>query len=140
MKVKPLDETAKKWDRRASAATPDYEAGIRSPRRPWKGSTLDASDSYAAGVQAAIANNQFARGVERSSDEEWRGRSLTLGRQRYAPGVAASTMRYSKGFAPYHAALSALDLPPRGPRGSQQNYDRSALVGQTLHNIRIGAE
>lgn len=138
MRIASIDEITKKWGRRSAAATQDLEAGIKAPRRPWKASTLAAAQAYADGVQAAIANNQFSRGVEDSSDDEWRSRALTLGVPRYSQGVQASTARYGRGFAPYHSAISAMELPPRGPRGSAANYDRVRLIGETLNRIRTG--
>ncbi len=31
----PLERIREKWVRRAGQAAPDYEAGIRNPRRDW---------------------------------------------------------------------------------------------------------
>lgn len=138
MRIMAIDQIASKWNRRAAAATQDYESGVRNPRRPWQAATLDAKAAYEAGVQEAIANDQFSKGVSQSSDSEWLSRALKLGVQRYAPGIRESISKYASKFRIYRDALAALELPPRGPRNSAQNYQRSELVGQTLNAIRTG--
>lgn len=137
MKVKPLAEIVDKWIRRAAAATSDYIKGLQSPKRPWQEATLDAEDSYEAGVQDAISNKLFSKGVSKVSNADWVERARTLGAPRFAPGVQASQNRYNRGFAPYHSALESLTLPPRGPRGSAQNYERVQRIGEALHSLRM---
>lgn len=138
MRIMAIDSIANKWNRRSAAATQDFEQGVRNPRRPWQAATLDASSAYAEGVQEAIANDQFSKGVSQSSDSEWLSRTLKLGVQRYAPGIRESVSKYATKFRPYRDALAALELPPRGPRNSESNYERSRIVGQTLNAIRTG--
>lgn len=137
MRIKSLAEIVSKWVKNAAAATGFYKSGLQSPRRPWQEATLDAADAYAAGVQEAISNNLFSKGVSATSNADWVERAITVGAPRYATGVSASQNRYNRGFAPYHAALSSMQLPPRGPRGSSQNYDRVRQIGEELHRIRI---
>lgn len=137
MRIKPLAEIVAKWLARASIATSDYEAGIRAPRRPWQAATSEASGNYKEGIMAAIADDRFRKGVEKVSDAEWADRATKIGAPRFAPGVRASQDRYSKGFAPFHSALAAALLPPRGPTGSEMNFERSAAVGRLLHSLRI---
>lgn len=138
MRVMPIEQIARKWKRRAGAAVGDFEQGVRNPRRPWQEATLAAASAYADGVQAAIANDQFSKGVSATSNSDWLERATTLGPARYGQGVAASDIRYRNKFRPFRDAIAAIELPPRGPRGSTQNYDRVRLIGETLHNLRVG--
>lgn len=138
MKVKGLGDSAKKWGKRAGAAAPEFRDGVTNPRRPWKGSTLAAREAYDAGVVAAIARDQFSKGVEAAGDEKWRKNALTKGVARYPTGVAGATDDWAKGFSPYHSALSALDLPPKGPRGAPGNIERVRVITEALHRLRIG--
>lgn len=137
MRIKALADIVDKYVRRASAATQDFIRGLQTPRRPWQEATLEAAGAYASGVQEAINNRLFEKGVQKTSNADWVERTRTIGAPRYAPGVTASQNRYTRGFAPYHAALQGLTLPPRGPRGSEQNYERVRKIGEELHRIRI---
>lgn len=137
MRIQALSDIVEKWARRAGQATQDFIRGLQNPRRPWQEATLDAKDSYVAGVQAAIANDLFSKGVQRTSNAEWVERARTIGAPRYGPGVQAGQSRYQRGFAPYHSALASLELGPRGPRGSAENYARAERVGRALHELRI---
>jgi len=137
MRVMTMSEITDKWNRRAGAATQDYAQGVKTPRNAWQESTLSAVAAYEQGIADSIANNLFVKGVQKSSNAEHLNRCLTLGVQRYGPGVRESQARYTRGFTPYHAALTSLELPPRGPRGSSQNYDRVRKIGEALHSLRI---
>lgn len=138
MRIMSLADIAKKWLARAQVATSDYEAGCRAPRRPWQEATIDGADAYAAGVQEAIAQGRFQSGVRDVSDAEWLARITDLGVRRWPEGIRVSQPRFTRGFAPYHSALTAATLPPKGPRGSEANYERSAFVGRLLHELRVG--
>ena len=61
--IKPMNVISDKWARRTAGATADYAAGVKNPRNDWAANTLAASEAQAAGVQAALANNRFEKGV-----------------------------------------------------------------------------
>lgn len=137
MRIQTLQDIVEKWTRRSAAATQDFIKGLMNPRRPWQEATLDAAESYVAGVTASIANKMFEKGVQGSSNAEWVERTRTVGAPRYGPGIQAGQTRYQRGFAPYHSLLASLDLGPRGPRGSAENYARAEKVGRALHDLRL---
>ena len=127
---------ADKWLRRASSASPDYTAGVQNPRRQWAEATRAAAPAYAQGITQALANGSYEKGATAQAQSNWQQRASTLGAQRYSQGVQVSKDRYEQGFAPYRQAIEATTLPPRGARGSAENYQRSALMGQALHDTR----
>lgn len=137
MKIKPLDQIVEKWNRRVSIAGPEYEDGVRNPRRDWASSCKDANDEWKTETAAAIARNAYFNGVRVVGTAKWMEKTLALGLARWAPGVAAAGPDYSTGYAPFHAALSALVLPPRRARGAASNYERAKKVGEELHKVRL---
>lgn len=139
LQVKPIDKIVAKWQSRASGASADYTAGVQSPRRGWHDSTKAAETAYNAGVQAGIARGAFGKGVDSAGDSKWKDRASTLGSQRYPGGISAAAPAFQKGFGKFVPVLQGLDLSPRGPKGSAQNYDRAAKVGAALHAAKIGA-
>ena len=61
--IKSMNRITETWTRRAGAATPDYEAGVKNPRTDWEEATAAAEENYNAGVQAAINRGAFGSGV-----------------------------------------------------------------------------
>lgn len=137
--IKALSAITEKWRARAQSSTEDYAAGIQNTTRDWAASTTAAAASYKAGIQAAISANRFESGVRAAGNEKWKRNALQKGPQRWAQGISLSGDAYSRGFAPYREVIASLNLPARGPRGSEGNYARSMAVGKALHQKRIGA-
>lgn len=136
MDIKPLGEIVEKWTGRVSISGPEFEAGVRSPKRDWASSAMAANDSWKAGVQDAVSRNAFFAGVRAAGTPKWQERTLTIGVPRWVPGVAAAGPEYEKGFAPFHAALAALTLPPRYARNDPRNYARTIKIGEVLGKVR----
>lgn len=137
MDIKPLAEIATKWRNRASGAAGDYTAGAQraGPGKYEAGATA-AADNWASGVTQAVARGAFAAGVA-GAGPRWLGKIQAVGGSRYTQGVGIAEQDYSRGFQPYHSALAGLTPPPRGPRGDERNYERVAVIGRTLHQLRI---
>jgi hypothetical protein len=126
-----------KWQKRAAAAASDYATGVQSPRTPWHVAVAAAGDAYVAGVQQAIADNRYQNSATPANTQKQQQKAASLGAQRYAPGVNASTDAYDKGMKPYIQTLQTLDLPARGAKGDPANYLRSQLVGQALYAKKV---
>jgi len=135
-KVGSLASVSSKWNRRASSAGPELEEGLRNPRTPWAQAANAAKASWAAGAQAAIQRDAFAKGVNAAGDARWQQKSLEKGPSRFAQGVAVSQPDFEKAWAPYRDAIERVDLPPRGPRGSEQNFARVAPIGKALAALK----
>jgi len=137
VEVPSIERVKEKWERKATAATEDYRVGVESPRTDWKTATLNAVDTWVQGVQNAINNDLFRKGVEAVTTEDWKKAALELGVRRYADGVRASVDKYAKKMAKVLAILKEVTLPPRGPRGDTKNLDRVRVIMETLHKAKI---
>lgn len=136
MATMTLASIADKYVRRASAAQADYQAGVAATQpAAFEAATIAGADNWAAGVSAAAADGRFAAGVT-GSGAKWQRKAQTVGPSRYQTGVAAASSDYQAGFQKYLNVLNSLNLPPRGPRGNPQNYQRSQAVGQALNQAR----
>lgn len=134
--IKPQEQSAEKWQRRAAVAGPDYQQGVQAPRTPWAQAAGAADASYRQGVTAAANAGRYAAGVRKAGDEKWRQNALAKGPGRFAEGVQLAVGEWQKGFAPYQSAIAALTLPARGPAGSPQNLQRVATVAQALRQVK----
>lgn len=135
-KLPALSDLSGKWNRRSATAGPEYEAGVKNPRTSWAQAASAAKGSYAAGVQQAIQGDRYNKGVTQAGDTRWQSKAIEKGPTRFAQGVSVSQADYEKGFAPYRDAIERIDLPPRGPRGSEQNYARVAPIGKALAALK----
>ncbi len=137
MEIKPLAQVSTKWREITSGRTSEYEAGVRSPRRDWATSTEAARENYALGIQEAINQGRFERGVRQAGTQAWQKGAVDKGVSRFASGVRVSEGKYKEGFQPYHETINALTLSPRYPRGDTRNYDRVRQIGEALHDRKI---
>lgn len=136
--VPTIGEVASKWQRRASAASQDLLTGINRAATRWQAATEQASARWFDGVNQANGRDAFASGVRRAGNEKWLRKSRALASQRYGSGVTAGAPDYASAFAPFLAVIAGLDLPEKGVRGSEGNFERSARVGRALNAARLG--
>jgi hypothetical protein len=135
--LRPLDQIKTKWKNRASAATPDYTAGVSAPLRDWASNAAAAAPAWKQGVTDAAGRDAFTKGVKRVGTAKWQAKATTLGARRFPEGVAAAEPDYESGFKPYYEALGKIELPPRGPRGDPRNYERVKVIGDTLRKVKL---
>lgn len=136
-KIRSVEEIAEKYSRVTPARTADYAEGIRAPKKDWKSETMAAEDAWAGGVQAAVADKRFGKGVTKAGTEKWQRKASEVGAPRWGPGVAAAGADYKEGFAPYQAVISATTLPPRGPKGDPRNIERVTRIATALHEKKL---
>jgi hypothetical protein len=135
--IKSLERSTNKWERQSASSTPEYEAGIKSPKTDWQKAASDAEANYTAGVQAAIQRKAFGKGVNKAGSAKWQNQALTKGVQRWAQGISLSKDAYTAGFGPYREVIQRTNLPPRGPKGSPQNITRVAVMAAALHDEKM---
>lgn len=136
--VKSSSISSDKWVRRAGQASNDYKLGVQSPRRQWAEATAEAAEAHSAGVQQAISEGRFEKGVQKAGNSKWQRKASSVGATRFGPGVAAAKADYEAGFAPYVSIIQGVSLPPRGPKGDPRNYERTKLIGDALHAAKTG--
>lgn len=136
--LKDPGSLAKKFVTRASAAQPDYQAGVAAAGSTWEQHTGASESAYDQGVQQAISKKRFASGVAGKASK-YQTNASTLGAQRYPQGVAQAGDAWARGVAPAFNVLKSISLPPRGARRSPQNQQRSAAVQLALGALKGGS-
>jgi hypothetical protein len=107
MAKKTPEQIAEKYNRGVAGAGADYLAGVQNPSRPWAAATAAGSRRWAAGVQQAIQNNSFARGVQTAGDQGWQQRAVAVGAQRFAAAAGEAAAAYSRQATRIMSAASA---------------------------------
>lgn len=136
MQVRPIAEAQEKFKSRAAAAREDYKRGVQNAGQRWADGAAASEDAWRAGTQEAIAQGRFGRGVRNAGATKYQERAATLGPDRFASGVAVAAPEWGRQFGPFAAALAAHTPPPRGPRGSDQNAQRSVEVSRLMRRVR----
>jgi len=132
MIVKSLDQIREKWTRVVAQRAPDYQAGIDNPRKDWATATEAAEASFDAGIQAAVADKRFGKGVKKAGTSKWQKGAREKGVARWPAGVAVAGPEFEKGFGPYHKALETATLPPRRARRDPGNLQRVNKVVEVM--------
>jgi hypothetical protein len=138
IRIKDTNSLATKYVQRAGAAASDYKDGVSAAGSDWETNTKAAADNYAAGVQQAIGDGRFIKGVSAAGSSKFVTRASTLGAQRYPTGVGAAQNDWAKGAQPYLDALKGMDLPPRRPKGDPGNQARANAVATRLRSMKVG--
>jgi hypothetical protein len=137
VRIASSGDIANKWSRKSGNSQQDYESGVsQTSDSEQREAALDGAGNWEEGIQDAIANDSFRKGIN-ASPKSWQRRSLQLGGSRYSTGVRESQDEYQAGFAPYRDEIESMSLSARGARGAPQNYDRVREVGDRLHQLRM---
>jgi len=131
--VRRLDRAKTRFQNRAAGAAAEYMEGVEE-NTSWETNAAASQSNYEAGVTKANAQKRFSKGIRRAGQSKYRANAMTKGAPRFAEGVRTAGDAWEKGFTPYKDAIEKTTLPPRGPRGSQQNRQRMNTNLDTLIN------
>lgn len=138
-RMKSAADAAKKWSSRAQGAGGDYTAGVSNAGQAWHDATVRSADTWAAGVQAAVGNQRFQKGVERAGAARYQNRASGVGGQRFTQGVAGAQDQYAARVAKFLDVINTAKqaLPLRRPKGDPANWARSQAIGAALHQAKL---
>ena len=137
IKVKPIDASTTKWADRARGASAEFAAEAEAAASDWLTKTVAAKDNFGQAISAAGIKERFARGVAKAGAAKFARKIRDVGANRYSGGVDAATPDYKEGAGPYYAALAAMSLPQRKPRGDPGNIARVEAVTKGLNAKRL---
>ncbi len=134
--IRPVDVIAAKWASVTPQRAADYESGVQQPRKDWARQTGAAADAWAAGVQQAIQQKSFSKGVSKAGTPKWQRGAVEKGVGRWGPGVQLAQESYAAGFAPYREAIARVQLPPRYAKRDPRNLDRTKAIVEALKRAK----
>ncbi len=137
-KIKDAAAIAEKWSTVTPQRSTEYQKGVQNPRTPWAAAAAAAGPAQAAGVQAAIANKSFEKGIARAGDAGWQRGATTKGPARFAEGVALAGPDYQAGFGPYADVIRSTQLPQKFARGDPRNLARVEVMSKALRARAMG--
>jgi hypothetical protein len=140
MKVKDLGTAAKKFGTNASAGSANYATGVQADTS-WAANTSAAATTWGQGVQQAVSSGAFAKGVNKAGQSKWQSNAVSKGQSRFQQAVStpAAQQNWQAGFQPYATVLQSITVPPKGVKGSPQNYAIVQTIGDALHKANVGS-
>jgi hypothetical protein len=124
IRIKPASASQQKYVNNTGNAGQSYQDGINNPRRDWLAATTAAEGTWATSVQAAITSGSFSKGITNDAQAKQKANAINLGVGRYPAGTKNAAPNWAKFTQPVLDAMAAVPDLPRGPKMSQQNFDK----------------
>jgi len=137
IKVKDVTMSTSKWGDNAARAAESFAVEAEAGAEAWAKNTAAATDTFHQAITAPGIKERFKRGVTRAGAAKFARKVRDVGRDRFAPGVAAATEDYKANVEPYFNTIASLTLSTRKPRGDPANFKRVEEVGKALNAKRL---
>lgn len=124
IRIKPASASQQKYINNTGNAGQSYQDGINNPRRDWLAATTAAEGTWGAAVQAAVTSGSFGKGLTQDASAKQKANAINLGVSRYPVGTKNAAGNWVKFTQPVLDAMAAVPDLPRGPKLSQQNFDK----------------
>lgn len=130
MPMKNAQAVAAKWASNTGRASESIRTGVQAVTVNPAERAIARQDAYAAGVQRAIAEGRYRRGLSRVTLQSWQDAMITKGLPRIASGASAAQPKmaaFLEKFLPHlEAGRQRLQQMPRGDL--QQNIARMVAM------------
>ncbi len=110
----------------------DYTKGVQNPKRPYAAAAVAGEGNFASAMQSVISEKRRSAGIQKAGDAKWLEGATVKGAQRFGPGVDAGAKYYESNLAPIQAKVAGTTLTPRGPKGSEGNYQNAVTVAKAF--------
>ena len=137
LKVKPIAVSTTKWAQNASGASTSFATEAAAAGAEWESRAKEGNANYDKAIHAAGVVARQLAGITKAGAKKFVDGINLKGKDRFSQGVSVSKSNYTAGSEPYYAAMAALSLSARGPRGDAANYNRSKEVGDANHAKRL---
>lgn len=126
---------AAKYKRKVSQAAPDWVAGMRNPKADFKTAAMAAAGKWASGVQDAMTNDRFRRGMGKVDVQEAINTATSDNGAAYTAGAAKRQAKVERVFQVLMPALGAISQQIRQlPQDTPQ--DREQRMVENLRRMR----
>ncbi len=137
IQIKDVGTLANKFVNRAVGAVADYKAGVMAPKTSQSAAAVAAAPLWQQSVSSQQALHRFTAGLRAAGDAGWQQGASTKGAAHYPDGIRGAQQKWATNVAPFLAAISSLNLPPKGIRGSDANIGRVQAVAAALHALKV---
>lgn len=137
MPMKNPQTVADKWSRNLASSTTAIQEGVNNVSVSPTAKAAQNQEAYLAGVQRAVADGKWERGLKRVTLEDWKQAMLSKGVSRIASGASAAVGKmetFLSEFLPHvESGQRMLENMPRGDLAT--NIQRA--VAMMEHNAKF---
>lgn len=131
--VPPKEQRKKAYQDSIGAVPSAYKTGVEATQG-WKESAIAGQSLYEQRMQDQSVLARRAKGLERTSDAEWKAKASQLGSQRIAAGMQAGAQKQADNYEPIAEALRGVSLTPRTADAMQNIDNRVKPIVQAAIN------
>lgn len=135
-KVPELADATTRWAEITATRASRYESETVGTGSEWEKGAGAAGKTFQAAVQVGDIGKRFAGGIKGKAAKFDR-KVKDVGVSRFSPGVTAAKTDYADGVDDYLALIPTVEIPERGARGTDSNYDRGEKIGKAEHAKRL---
>src|SRR5262249_1652963 len=135
----PVD-VANRWKTRLAGAGEAIKAGVLGVTQNPAEKAAQRADAWAAGVQRALADQRFQRGLRRVTLQSWQDATVNKGLPRIAAGAAQAQPKMQQFYEKFLPHMEALKTKLQGtPRGDlQTNIARMIMAVEHAASFKYG--
>lgn len=138
MPMKNPQAVAQKWARNTGQATEAIRQGVQNTTVNPAEKAAARQDAYVAGVQRAVSDGKYRRGLAKVTLQSWQDAMINKGLSRIAGGATAAQPKmaaFLEKFLPYvEQGKQALQSMPRGDLA--QNLQRMMFMAEHLSKFK----
>lgn len=123
-----------KYVNRASVAAPEYEEGIKHPRRSPTGEAIKKADQWRAKMQDPKTLENYKAGLAYAGDAAWEKGALEKGVVRYAAGVALGAAKYAEFAGKFASHLAGAETKIAAMPKTNLDQSIAKASAQIKHN------
>jgi len=123
IRIRPREKLKERFVKKVREAIPDYEFGIKNPKKNWLEEFLAAAEMIADAIRKMAEEKRFAKGAERVGQAKWAGNTARKGPDRWKTETPQSGDSWRSGYEPFASALEGLVIGPKRPKGDPYNID-----------------
>ena len=141
MARKTPDQITSKYQQGVSGAGTAYQDGVTNPSRSWSQATQASAKRWQNGIQQAIANGAFPKGVQAAGDQKWQQAAVQRGVSNYTAAAPYAGQAYAQQAAKIMAAAAPSQIAgaPMPNDTLQGRIARSGAAQMAIHNHWRGA-
>ena len=135
--TKSLQDASANWTSVTPGRADVYERNAIAAVSRLVQNTIAGIPNFQSAVAGAAVANRIRTNVAGRGARRYPAKIAAVGRARFGEGVRAAGPEYEAGFGPMLRVIQGVELPPKGPRGADVNYNRVRAVGDALHRARM---
>lgn len=119
-----VQEAARRLAGAGFAFSDRYQQGTQGKGAEWQRGAAAGEGNFQAGIQKAIAEKAYGKGVQRSGGAAYDEGVRTKGVSNWPTGMQLAEDKYSARVAGFSGLWDQALKTPRGPKGSPANMSR----------------